>query len=234
MIKIKKIVFVLFIVYSTFINAKTLEMLSPYTGESYQVSVLTEEELDNFYQFVSTRSYIPFHIKWDGCFGRAYRMITVANRKNIELGKLVVDVTNKKDEVIEVLSPDGKWKLRWYYHVAPYVYVETFEGNLELRIIDPSLFDRPVTRSEFINRLTMDNPAVELEQVLIPKFVGSKTQRLDEVNLGKLDRNMLTQMSQITGTFKSTGAYHELKPVYDHERKAWFQGGWPVEAPMEE
>ena len=224
----KKLVFISVLFISFLSYAKTVEMLSPYTGESYQVSVLSEEELGSFFNFVSTRSYIPFHVKWDGCFGRAYLMITVANRKNIELGKLVIDVLNKDTEVIEVMSPDHKWKLRWYYHVAPYVYVEKENGDLELRIIDPSLFDRAVTRGEFVEKLTSHNPAVEIEQVLIPKYVGSKTQKLANVNLAKLDRNMMARMAQITTQYKNTGSYHELKPVYDYERKQWFQGGWPV------
>lgn len=214
--------------------AKKIEMLSPYTGESYQVSVLKEAELNEFFEYVSTRSYIPFHVKWDGCFGRAYLMITVANRKNIELGKIVIDVLNKDEEVMEVMSPDNKWKLRWYYHVAPYLYVEKENGDLELRVIDPSLFTKPVTRNEFISKLTSTNPNVEIEQVLIPKYIGNKTQLLSKVNLGKLDRTMLASMTEITSKFNSTGAYHELKPVFDHERQSWFQGGWPVEAPKEE
>lgn len=223
--------FIILFLFPYFSQAKTIEMLSPYTGESYEVSILSEKELDEFFNFVATRSYIPFHVKWDGCFGRAYLMITVANRKNIELGKLVVDVINKDQEVIEVMSPDNKWKLRWYYHVAPYVYVEKDNGDLELRIIDPSLFDRAVTRREFVDKLTTHNPAVEIEQVLIPKYVGSKTQKLANVNLAKLDRNMMASMAQITTQYKNTGSYHELKPVFDYERKEWFQGGWPVAHP---
>lgn len=229
----KIIIAALFIIVSA-LNAKTIEMLSPYTGEQYKVSVLTESELNDFYQFVSTRSYIPYHVKWDGCFGRTYLMIIVGNRKNIEMGKLVVDVVNRESEVIEVMSPDHQWKLRWYYHVAPFVYVEKDSGHLELRILDPSLFQRPVTRQEFVDKLTTTNPAVEIEQVLLPKYVGSKKQRLDQVNLSKLDRQMMASMAEITTQYGETGSYHEKKATYDSEKKMWFKGGWPVEAPITE
>lgn len=228
------LIFLLKVIFFQTINAKTIEMLSPYTGESYEVSILSEEELNEFFQFVSTRSYIPFHIKYDGCFGRAYRMIVVGNRKNIELGKLVIDVINKDEEVIEVLSPDHQWKLRWYYHVAPFVFLEKDNGDLEMRILDPSLFNRPVSRFEFIDKLTKDNPKVQIEQVLIPKYVGSKTQRLDSVNLQKLDRMYMVMMSTITSSFETKGAYHEKQALYDSKRNKWYQGGWQVPAPRED
>ena len=225
----KKYLIFLFLFFSTSLYARQIEMLSPYTGESYKVSVLSEPELDEFYQYISTRSYIPFHIKWDGCYGRTYLMMTVANRKNIEMGKLVIDVLNKDKEVIEVMSPDNKWKLRWYYHVAPFVYLEKENGDLELRILDPSLFERPVTREEFVDKLTKINPNVEIDQVLLPKFVSDKNQLLSKVSLPKLDRMMMLQMSAITSRLKETGTYHELIPVYDNERNEWFKGGYEID-----
>tara|TARA_B110000908_G_C10024540_1_gene344445 strand:- start:184 stop:660 length:477 start_codon:yes stop_codon:yes gene_type:complete len=156
-------------------------------------------------------------------------MMTVANRKNIEMGKLVIDVLNKDKEVIEVMSPDNKWKLRWYYHVAPFVYLEKENGDLELRILDPSLFERPVTREEFVDKLTKINPNVEIDQVLLPKFVSDKNQLLSKVSLPKLDRMMMLQMSAITSRLKETGTYHELIPVYDNERNEWFKGGYEID-----
>lgn len=208
-----------------------ITLISPHTEEEYQVSVLNEEELNKHFNYLATRNTINYDILFDGCFERTYVMVSISRLKNIELGKVVVDVTNKDKEVIEVLSDDKRYKLRWYYHVAPFVYVRDKNNNLSPRVIDPALFDKAVTLRGFKERLVRDNPRVKVKSLLLPKYVGDEKQLLKNVNLSALDRKMTQGRMEIYNQYLKAGAYHENIPFYDSLRDQWYQGGHPVDAP---
>lgn len=220
--------------FGSSLYARTVEVMSPKTEELYKVSVLTEEELEKHFNYLATRSTINYEILFDGCFERTYMMISISRLKNIELGKLVVDVVNKKEEVIEVKVNGGEYVLRWYYHVAPLVYVETSNGNIEARVIDPGLFDHAVSIEEFKERLTRDNPSVEVKTLQLPKYVANEDQRLDKINIGALDRRMNQSRMEIFYRAKQVGNYHEKEPMYDTTQEKWYLGGIEVPAPIVE
>ncbi len=231
---LKRVAFVLFlfIVWTKPSFAREFrELKSPFTGETFKASVISESKLTELFEYLSTRSSIPFHIKWDGCYARAYLMNSYAEIKQVELAKIVVEVTNQDEEVMEIASPDNQWLLRWYYHVAPIVFVRLETGKVVQRVIDPSLFEHPVSREVFLDKLTSSNSRVEVEDFILPKYVVEKEERISSINYIRLDRVMQLQLSQIVSAYDEAGPYHEKKPFYDTLRKQWYQGGWPVLAP---
>ncbi len=211
---------------STLFAFETKTLTSEFTGENFNVSILNEEELGKLFEYLSTRSNIPFHVVQDGCFGRAYLMITAAGLKNISLAKRVFETRN--NGVILIPSEDNKWRLRWYYHVAPLVYLRLESGEVVERVIDPSLFNHPVSKEEFLDKLLSNSPGVEVDSFILPKFITAKDQFIQNINLRKLDQTMAASMSEVMSRHNKYGVYHEKAPLYDSKALKWFQGGWEV------
>lgn len=229
----KKTLLCLLLFTSNLFAGEMREVTQPFTGEKYNVSVVSEQEAQEFFDYVAGRSYIPFHIFFDGCFERAYQMITVGARKDLEFGKVVIDVLNKEKDYLKVSSPDGQYYVRWKYHVAPYLFVRLDSGVVQQMVLDPSLFDKLVTVAEFKDRLTSENPGAATETVIIPKWVGDKDSLLSEVNLQATDRNLQKMMSIVYARYQRAGSFHELEPYYDEFEGKCYQGGPEVECPAE-
>lgn len=209
-----------------------IELTSEFTQEKFKVSVLSLEEAEELFEYLSTRSMIPFDIKWDGCYARAYLMNTAANLKNINLAKIIVEVVDREKGVMKVPSEDGKWVLRWYYHVAPIVFVKNQNGDVEEYVLDPSLFQSPVTRQSFLDKLLTNSDGVEVDHFILPKYVFDKAQLMSKANLRKIDNMMLVQMAEVKGITRTAGNYHEKAPFYDENVEAWYLGGHEVKAPV--
>jgi Glutaminase len=97
---------------------------------------------------------VPFQYVADGCYARAHKM-----RQIIEgtYGYTSYKVFNFTDQCLAtpgVLAVNATlWGnnccVRWWYHVAPYVYVQ--EGaNQVAYLLDPSMFDAPVAISTWL------------------------------------------------------------------------------------
>lgn len=216
--------------YSAIVSAtESKPVISQFTGEVFEVSILSQEKLDTLFEDLRTNQFIPFEVVSDGCYARTYLMIMTARLKNINLGKIVVDVKNKKEQVIEIPIPDHKWILRWYYHVAPMVFVRNeSNGEIEERIIDPSLFNRPLSRKEFVDQMRL-NPLVELDIFLLPPLVSDKNQLTADVNIEKLDRNMLINMKEAEVFATQFGRFLEKAPLLDRLQDKCFQGGLEID-----
>jgi hypothetical protein len=98
---------------------------------------------------------VPFQYVADGCYARAHKM-----RQIIEgtYGYTSYKVFNFTDQCLAnpgVLAVNASlWSnnccVRWWYHVAPYVYVQ--EGaNQVAYLLDPSMFDAPVAISTWLD-----------------------------------------------------------------------------------
>jgi len=88
---------------------------------------------------------IPFLYPDDGCWGRAHEMCRLmiddgANPQKIWIyGNLRVDTHN-----------NPSCYMRWRWHVAPTLNVSAGSGT-HIYVIDPSLFNKPVTQSTWVN-----------------------------------------------------------------------------------
>lgn len=107
---------------------------------------LTMAELNRkFDEFKADTSY-PWFNRLNCCFTRAQKMLDSIDCAGAH-GKIWV-YSNGRDD-ITVTDPDGKIIAIWRYHVAPLVKV--CEGG-EM-VIDPSLFDEPVTQKTWLDRM---------------------------------------------------------------------------------
>lgn len=101
---------------------------------------------------------IPFQYAWDGCHARAHKMSWVINTKFKYSTHKIFSMAN--DQVGEWLCVSAqKWGgccIRWWYHVAPLVNVNTPAG-VKAYVFDPSMFDQPVLLSQWL--YAQENPA---------------------------------------------------------------------------
>lgn len=112
------------------------------------VSVVPEEELNQIFSKIAKDPKYAFDVPENGCWARAHIMAKELEAKGIRVGKMFVEgtlaVRTKK-----ALNGEG---VIWSYHVAPLVAVQTKNG-VELRILDPSLFDKPVPVKTWTDRM---------------------------------------------------------------------------------
>ncbi|MDR3415537.1 MAG: DUF4157 domain-containing protein [Nevskia sp.] len=93
---------------------------------------------------------IPFHYPPDGCYSRAHRMEEMLTEMGYASEK-VFALAGKKPLVAD--TPYGSdvegQKVTWAWHVAPIVKVRDPQRGLVETVIDPSLYERPITLEQW-------------------------------------------------------------------------------------
>lgn len=90
---------------------------------------------------------IPFEYVKDGCFARAHKMKWIIETKYGYCSEKVFSYGN-----LDVKA--NKWGgccVGWWYHVAPVIRVPGKGGRLVCYVIDPGMFDEPVTLSVWLS-----------------------------------------------------------------------------------
>lgn len=87
---------------------------------------------------------IAWNYKLDGCYARAHLMARRFEAEGVRVDKVWI----KGDLAV----PEAG--IRWNFHVAPIVYVDDGKGGNKKMVIDPSLFNKPVTVEEWDNKMT--------------------------------------------------------------------------------
>lgn len=115
-----------------------------YRGQSYDLSrdILANASPKTIDMQTATRLFnqaramddISWNYKADGCYARAHLMARRFETQGIHVDKVWI----KGDLRVPEAS------IQWNFHVAPIVYVEDENGNVEKMVIDPSLMDGPV------------------------------------------------------------------------------------------
>lgn len=102
---------------------------------------------DDVFKEMAAQEDIAFKYPRDGCFARAQIMVERLQAKGLKVGK-VWTFANPDLLVAKTPNhPDGK--VTWRYHVAPVIPVRAADGSVHDMVIDPSMFDRPVTVAEW-------------------------------------------------------------------------------------
>jgi Domain of unknown function (DUF4157)/Glutaminase len=140
------------------------------------------------------REPVPFHYPADGCYDRAYVMTNILTQMGYASEKVfAVSIVPGEDisglsvptpYAPDVKSPGQQPKVKWLYHVAPVIRVRgtPTPGQQEApsveMVLDPSLFDRPVTISEWTGRMSTGTfTRLRMDQLLAELH---KSQRLEE------------------------------------------------------
>lgn len=87
---------------------------------------------------------IAWDYKQDGCYARAHLMARRFEDEGVRVDKVWI----KGDLYV----PEAN--ISWNFHVAPILYVEDEKGIIRKMVIDPSLFDKPVTVEEWDQKIT--------------------------------------------------------------------------------
>jgi hypothetical protein len=127
-----------------------------FLGNQYiTASVVKEKDLDQVFKQLSADKMIPFNIPEDGCYARAEEMSRLLEKDGITSVKVFVEGR------LEVSTPNAPYyddgAVDWGYHVAPAVLIEK-AGKYIPMVIDPSIFDHPVTTDQWVAIQTKTYP----------------------------------------------------------------------------
>ncbi|MDQ2899898.1 MAG: protein-glutamine glutaminase family protein [Acidobacteriota bacterium] len=101
---------------------------------------------------------IAFGYPKDGCYARAHIMLKRMQDRDATPGKVWTFAGSRTDP-LWVNSSNYKDPIVWGYHVAPTIPVRDENGVVRDMVIDPSMFDHPVTIDEW-KKAQHDSPVV--------------------------------------------------------------------------
>jgi len=98
-----------------------------------------------FFSIMAAQPDIAFKFPVDGCYARAHLMVQRMQQMGLSPGKAWTFASDPSDPlwVSTPNHPDGM--VSWGYHVAPTVPVKGDDGVVRDMVMDPSMFDHPVT-----------------------------------------------------------------------------------------
>lgn len=115
---------------------------------------------DELFKFLAGQAGIPFKYPRDGCWARASEMCRLLGTKGVASHKLWL----YRSGTIVATDNDPDCVVTWGYHVAPLVDFKQGDGTVVQQVFDPSLFDRPVGRTDWEQRQHKRFSQVELLQ----------------------------------------------------------------------
>lgn len=107
---------------------------------------ITMERASELFKKAQKMDDIAWKYKPDGCYARAHLMARRFEAEGVRVDKVWI----KGDLYVPGTEP----LIQWNFHVAPIVYVKNAKGETQKMVIDPSLFDKPVTVEEWDNKMS--------------------------------------------------------------------------------
>jgi hypothetical protein len=107
-------------------------------------STISLERATELFNKARAMKDIAWDYKQDGCYARAHLMARRFEAEGVRVDKVWI----KGDLVVPGTN------ISWNFHVAPIVYVKDKKGIPQKMVIDPSLFDKPVTVEEWDHKMT--------------------------------------------------------------------------------
>jgi Glutaminase len=147
---------------------------------------------DLFREMAAQQSAIPFDYPDDCCYSRAHEMCRQLRARGIPCGKVwnYGSGGHEHPSLHATTTNHPSGSVTWWYHVAPTVPVQGSDGVVRDMVIDPSLFDHPVTVEEWVRR--QQDPQSRTEQTdASPYFRGQGGNPRQCDNDGSKARSML-------------------------------------------
>ena len=115
-------------------------------------------------------SNIPFGYITDGCYARAHMMDESFRQHGINHAKMFVrgDLAARNEHM----------DARWWYHVAPLVFVDDGQGNPEAKIIDPGFSSKPMDPSEWVKAMNQ-GPTIKVDLVDAEQYYPRRMSKPD-------------------------------------------------------
>ncbi len=102
---------------------------------------ITLEKANQLFKKALNMKDIAWGYKQDGCYARAHLMARRFEKEGIRVDKVWIKG--------KLYVPNTEPAIQWNFHVAPIVYVKDAKGEIQKMVIDPSLFNKPVTVEEW-------------------------------------------------------------------------------------
>jgi hypothetical protein len=110
---------------------------------------VSEKQLAQIFRWAAGMRDIAFRFPADGCYARAHIMITRLERKGFKPYK--VWSFQNGDPLFVRTSNHPSGHVEWRYHVAPLLRVRLANGTQRWFVIDPALFQSPVSITQWRN-----------------------------------------------------------------------------------
>jgi hypothetical protein len=173
--------------------SKTATLYSKENNQKVDLTVLTEDEVNNVFSDVSAREDIPFGYPMDGCYARAHKMVRLMEDQGIIAGKAFVEGE---------LYVDTKFgEVGWSYHVAPVVLVKK-GGKVEPYVIDPSLFQKAVPYQAWKAKMLEKKKASLTHEYYTNRFAYDPDDK--NANYTEFQEEQLMDMNQANRNFSRT------------------------------
>jgi|GEM_PF-1702006 len=111
--------------------------------------VLTYQQAVSVFNKIAAQSDIAFEYPWDGCYARAHLMVRRLQALGIQPGK-VWSFANG-EPLHARTKRDVRGFVEWDYHVAPTISVQGTDGKAVAMVIDPAMFNQPVSVTQWLN-----------------------------------------------------------------------------------
>ncbi|MGZ3693642.1 MAG: protein-glutamine glutaminase family protein [Bdellovibrionota bacterium] len=110
-------------------------------NEKILISAVSKQKAEELFREMAGHKEIPFGYPQDGCYARAQEMARLLETKGIVTAKIF----SQGSLMVKILPAQ---ELEWDWHVAPVLAVKE-AGKIEIYVIDPALFAKPVTVKEW-------------------------------------------------------------------------------------
>lgn len=116
----------------------------------------TEPELIAMMESLTEESGIPFGYIKDGCYARAHLMDESFRQHGINHAKMFVRG--------DLAAKNKHMEARWWYHVAPLVFVDDGSGHPVAKVIDPGFSAKPMNPEDWVKAMNR-GPSIEVDLV---------------------------------------------------------------------
>jgi hypothetical protein len=116
---------------------------------SFGPGPLTPEQAQALFSLMAAQPDIAFRYPRDGCYARAQLMVQRMQALGITPGKAWTFASSRSDPLWVNTPNVPEGHVAWGYHVAPTVPVRGADGIVRNMVVDPSMFDHPVTVDEW-------------------------------------------------------------------------------------
>lgn len=150
----------------------------------YNLTPIEHSKLTDFFKRFQNDGWIEFHYPQNECQYRAHAMARILLENGIKSNKIwsfqpsLVGESGTEQLTIDDPNFIGD-KVKWVYHVAPFVVVKMPNNLIDTMVIDPSMFNEPVSYKRWLGGL---NTKGQYYTFMHPKYVQYHTN-----NQNKLD-----------------------------------------------
>lgn len=129
------------------------ELLNPYI-----LTPIPYSTLETLFKKFQNDGWIEFHYPQNGCQYRAHAMSRILLQNGLKSNKIwsFKPALLGENSTDELNIPDPNFEgsnIKWAYHVAPVVLVTLPNKKIDTMVVDPSMFDKPVSYKTWLNGL---------------------------------------------------------------------------------